>query len=95
MINNIRDDTNTVKPGTGDKNFFDDLEKLINDISNNKVKKESAIKRMKKSIAELEQLRQKESTVFQNKMIYALYYLFSSFGLGKKPLLFDEKTQIN
>ena len=45
---------------------------------------------MKKSIAELEQLRQKEGTVFQNKIIYVLYYLFNSFGLGKKPLLFNE-----
>ena len=58
-------------------NVFDDLAKLINDIRNHKVKKESAIKRMKKSIAKLEQQRQKESTVFQNKMIYVLYYLFN------------------
>ena len=57
-------------------NVFDDLEKLINDIRNHKVKKESAIKRMKKSIAKLEQQRQKES-IFQNKMIYVLYYLFN------------------
>ena len=46
------------KPGSGNKKVFDDLEKLINDISNNKVKKESEIKRMKKSLAELKQLRQ-------------------------------------
>ena len=93
LINNIRDDTNNVKPGSGNKKVFDDLEKLINDISNNKVKKESTIKRMKKSIAELEQLRQKESTVFQNKMIYVLYYLFNAFGLGKKLLLSNKKNQ--
>ena len=48
LINDIRDDTNNVKPGSGDKKVFDDLEKLINDIRNKKVKKESAIKRMKK-----------------------------------------------
>ena len=59
LINDIRDDTNNVKPGSGSKKVFDDLEKLKNDISNNKVKKESTIKRMKKSVAELEQLRQK------------------------------------
>ena len=58
LINNIRDDTNNVKPGSGNKKVFDDLEKLINDISNNKVKKESEINRMKKSLAELKQLRQ-------------------------------------
>ena len=72
-------------------NVFDDLEKLINDIRNHKVKKESAIKRMKKSIAKLEQQRQKES-IFQNKMIYVLYYLFNWFRLGKKPLLLNEKN---
>ena len=48
--------------GSGDKKVFLDLKKLINYISNNKVKKENAIKRMKKSITELKQLRQKEST---------------------------------
>ena len=77
------------------KNVFDDLEKLTNDISNNKIKKESAIKRMEKDIAELEQLRQKESTVFQNKMIYVLYYLFHSFDLGEKLLLSYDKKQNN
>ena len=38
---------------------------MINDISNNKVKKESAIKRMKKSLAELKQLRQKKVLFFK------------------------------
>ena len=46
---------------------------------------------MKKSIAELEEQRQKESIVFQNKMDYVLYYLLNSFGLGGKPLLFNQK----
>ena len=67
----------------------------MNDISNIKVEKEGAIKRMKKSISELVQLRQKESTVFQNNMIYVLYYLFNSFGLDEKLPLFNEKNQIN
>ena len=48
LINNIRDDTNNVKPGSGDKKVSDDLGKLINGISNKKVKQESDIKRMKK-----------------------------------------------
>ena len=77
------------------KFWVNDLEKLINDIRNNKVKKESVITGVEKSIAELEQPRQKESTVFQNKMIYVLYYLFNSFVLGEKLLLFNEKKQIN
>ena len=92
MINDFRDDANNVKSSSSDKKVFLDLKKLINDISNKKVKKESAIKRMKKSITELKQLRQKESTVFQNKMIHVLYYLFNSFGLSEKPLLFNEEN---
>ena len=48
LINNIRDDTNNVKPGSGDKKVSDDLGKLINGISNKKVKQENDIKRMKK-----------------------------------------------
>ena len=64
----------------------------INDISKNKVKKEDAIKRMEKSIFDLEQLRQKESIVFQNKMIDVLYYLFNSFDLDKKSLLLKNKN---
>ena len=75
-------------------NVFDDLEKLINDIRNHKVKKESAIKRMKKSIAKLEQQRQKESTVFQNKMIYVLYCLID-FVWVKNRYYLTKKTQIN
>ena len=85
LINDIRADTNNVKPSSNNKFFFNYLDKLINDISNNK-KKESAIKRMTRSISDFEQLRQKESTVFENKMINVLYYLFNSFNLDKKLL---------
>ena len=28
---------------------------------------------------------------FQNKMIYVVYHLFNSFGLGKKPLLSEKE----
>ena len=62
------------------------MKKLIDNISNNKVKKESAIKKKEKNISDLEQLTQKESTVFQNKMIDVLYYLFNSFDLDKRLL---------
>ena len=95
LINDIRADTSSFKPSSGNKKVFNDLEKLINDIRNNKVKKESVIIRVEKSIAELEQLSQKESPVFQNKIIYVLYYLFNLFVLGEKLLLFNEKKQIN
>ena len=47
---------------------------------------------MTKYVAELEQLRQKESTVFQNKMIYVLCYLFNLFGLGKKRYYLTRKN---
>ena len=39
LIKDIRADTNNVKPGSGDKKVFNDLEKLIYEMSNNKVKK--------------------------------------------------------
>ena len=48
LINDNRSRTNKVKPGSGNKKVFNELNRLINDISNNKVKKESTTKRMKK-----------------------------------------------
>ena len=39
LINDIRADTNNVKPDFDDKKVLDDLEKLINDIINNQVNK--------------------------------------------------------
>ena len=47
---------------------------------------------MKKIISDLTQLRQKKKgSVFQNIVIYVLYFLFNSFGSGEKPLLFNKK----
>ena len=44
---------------------------------------------MNKSISDLTQLRKKQSTDFQNKMIQVVYQLFNSFGFNKEfaPLL--------
>ena len=67
LINDIRIDMSNVKVGYKDNKFFNDLKRLITDKSNNKVKKENATERLKKSISDLNQLRQKNSTVFQNK----------------------------
>ena len=67
FINDIRIDMSNVKVGNKDNKFFNDLKRLITDKSNNKVKKENATERLKKSISDLNQLRQKNSTVFQNK----------------------------
>ena len=45
---------------------LNDLNKLIIDINNNKVKKEDAVERLNKSISDLDQLNQKQSTVLGN-----------------------------
>ena len=50
------------------KKVFNDLNRLITDISNDKIKKEDSIKRFKKYISDLNQLRQK-ITDFQYKII--------------------------
>ena len=87
----IRIDMSNVKVGYGDKKVFNDLNRLITDISNNKVKKENTIERFLKSISDLNQLKQKK-VVFQNMMIHVVYQLFHSFGLNTRLLpLFSEK----
>ena len=92
LVGDIRIDMSNVKVGYKDKKVFNDLNRLITDISNNKVKKEDAIKRLEKSISDLNQLRQEKSTVFQNKMIQVVYQLFNSFGLKERLLpLFSKK----
>ena len=53
LINDIRIDTNNVEVSYKDKIVFNDVNRLINDI---KVKKEDAIKRLKKIISDLNQL---------------------------------------
>ena len=60
MIDNIEVDINKVKVSKEDKKVFNDLNKLIIDINNNKVKKEDAVKRLNKSISDLDQLKQKQ-----------------------------------
>ena len=68
------------------------LNKLIIDIINNKVKKEDA--RLNKSSSDLDQLKQKQSTAFQNKMIQVVYQLSNSFGFNKEfsPLFNQVKS---
>ena len=68
LINDIRIDMSNVKVHCKDKKVSNDLNRLITDINNNRIKDENAIKRFEKSISDLNQLRQ-QSTVFQNKMI--------------------------
>ena len=85
LIEDITADTNNAKSSSGDKRVFNDLDKLINDIKNKKTTKESTIKKIKNIVFDLDQQRQKESTVFQNKMIDVVYYLFNSLGISSQP----------
>ena len=83
LIEDIRGDTNNIK-SNGNKNVFNDLNELINNIKNNKTTKNSTIKKIKNIVSDLDQLREKESTVFQNKIIDVVYYLFNSLGTSSK-----------
>ena len=85
LISNIRADTNNDKSSSGDKNAFNNLDKLINDIKNKKATRKSAIKKINNIVSDLDQQRQKENTVFQYKMIDVVYYLFNSLKISSKP----------
>ena len=93
LIDDIGVDMNKVKASKEDKKVFNDLNKLKIDINNNKVKKEDA--RLNKSSSELDQLKQKQSTAFQNKMIQVVYQLSNSFGFNKEfaPLFNQVKLE--
>ena len=73
LIDDIRIDMNKVKVSKEDKKVFNDLNKLISDISNNKIKREDAFEGLKKGISNLDQSRKKQKTNFQNKMIQVVY----------------------
>ena len=47
LIEDIRADINNFKSSSGDKKVFNDLDKLINDIKNNKTTRKSTIKKNK------------------------------------------------
>ena len=84
LIDDIKIDMNKIKVSKEDKFFFNDFNKLIIDINKNKVIKEDAVERLNKRISDLDQLKQKQSAVFQNKMIHVVYQLFNSFGFNKE-----------
>ena len=95
LIDDIEVDINKVKASKEDKKVFNDLNKLIIDINNNKVKKEDAVKRLNKSIPDLDQLKQKQNIILRNKMVQAVYQLYNSFGFNKEfEPLFSKKSQI-
>ena len=85
LIEDIRADRNNVKSSSGDKKVFNDLNGLINDIKNKNTTRKSTIKKIKDIFSNLDQQNQKESTVFQNKMIDVVYYLFNSLGINSQP----------
>ena len=64
LIDDIRIDMNKVKVIKEDKKVFNDLNKLISDLSNNKIKREDAVEGLKKSISNLDQSRKKQKTNF-------------------------------
>ena len=73
LIDDIRIDMNQVRESKDDKEVFNDLNQFLININNNKVNKEDAVKRLNKSISDLDQLKQKQSTAFQNKLIHVVY----------------------
>ena len=86
---------NNFKASKEDKKVFNDLNKLIIDINNNKVKKEDAVERLNKSISDLDQAKQKQSTVLRNKMVQIVYQLFNSFGFNREfePLFTKKESE--
>ena len=84
MIEDIRTDTNNVK-SNGNKKVSNDLNELINNIKNSKTTRKSTIKKIRNIVSDSDQLGEKESTRFQNKMIDFVYYLFNSLGISSKP----------
>ena len=50
---------------------------------------------MNKSISDLDQLKQKQCTTFQNKLIHVVYQLFNSFDFNKEsaPLFSQIKSE--
>ena len=81
LIEDIRADTNNVKSNSGDKKVFNNLDKLINDIR----KRKCTIEKVKNIVFDLGQQRQKARTIFQNKMIDVVYYLFNSLRISSQP----------
>ena len=64
LIDDIRIDMNKVKVIKEDKKVFNDLNKLISHLSNNKIKREDAVEGLKKSISNLDRSRKKQKTNF-------------------------------
>ena len=84
MIDDIRIDINKDKVNKEYKKVFNKLNKLIIDISTNKNEEKDSVERLEKSISDLEQLRKKQKTDFQNKMIRVVYQFFNTLGFNEE-----------
>ena len=95
MIDDIGVDINKVKASKEDEKVFNNLTKLIIGINKNKVKNKYTIERLNKSISDLNQLKQKQSTTFQNKLIHVVYQFFNLFAFYKEfaPLSSQIKSE--
>ena len=85
LTEDIRADTNNVKSSSADKKVFNDLNELINNTKNKTTTRKSTIKKIRNIICNLDHQRQIEKTVFQNKTIDVVYYLFNSLEISSKP----------
>ena len=94
MTDDIGVDMNKVRASKEDKKAFNDLNKLIIDINNNKVKKEDAVEKLDKSIPDLDQSKKKQGTVLQNKMAQVDYQLFNSFCFNKEFELLSSQIKL-
>ena len=97
LSEDIRADTKNYKSSSGDKKVFNNLDKFINDIEIKKLQEKVQLKKTKNIASDLDQQRQKESIVFQNKMIDVIYYLFNSLELSSKPgrLMLPKWVKVN
>ena len=97
LIEDIRADAKNYKSSSGDKKVFNNLDKFINDIKIKKLQEKVQLKKIKNIASDLDQQRQKESIVFQNKMIHVIYYLFNSLGLSSEPgrLMLPKWVKVN
>ena len=59
LIDDVKVDMNKANVSKEDKKVFNYLNRLITDISNNRVEKENAVERLKKSLLGLDRLKQK------------------------------------
>ena len=61
------------------------MDKLTNDIKNKKTNRKNTVEKLNNIVSDLDQQKQKESTVFQIKMIDIVYDLFNSLEISSKP----------